>query len=109
MRLVVADGPATFRAAIAARLVNQPTVTIVGEAVRGHHVLGLVRETNPNVLLIDHSLIDVHVATVVRQLPGLFLARRWQSVALLALHRMSHRRPRSRAQQVATVLRGSVL
>jgi DNA-binding NarL/FixJ family response regulator len=56
IRVVVADGRATFRNALRTHLQAETDLTIVGEASDAKTVLALTRELNPDVVLIDVAL-----------------------------------------------------
>jgi len=72
-RLVLADDHAIFREALRTMLHAEPDIEVVGEAGNGHDAIALVRDLNPDVLVIDVGMPDMNgieaTATIVARSP----------------------------------------
>src|SRR5665811_789826 len=55
-RVVLCDDHEIVRDAIKSRMANSPTLQIVGEATNGRDVVDVVKELEPDVLIIDVEL-----------------------------------------------------
>jgi two-component system LytT family response regulator len=74
MRVLIADDEAVARKGLRALLSSEPDVAIVGEATTGDETLGLVAETQPDVLILDIQMpqksgLDVVAGIDPAQLP----------------------------------------
>lgn len=91
IRVVIADDHAVVRDGLRALIEAQPGLTVVGEAPSGDEALHRIRETSPDVLLLDLSMPGMAVADVVET------TRREGNVAIAA-HAMTM--PRLRAESM---------
>ena len=66
--VAVADDQALVRAGFRALLAAEPEMDVVGEAVDGESVLALVRETHPDVVLMDIRMPGVDGLEATRQI-----------------------------------------
>jgi DNA-binding NarL/FixJ family response regulator len=66
--VAVADDQALVRAGFRALLAAEPEMDVVGEAVDGESVLALVRETHPDVVLMDIRMPGVDGLAATRQI-----------------------------------------
>lgn len=72
VRLVVVDDHALFRAGLISLINEMPEFKVVGEADDGRRALDLVRESNPDVLLLDVNMPGmggIETVRTVRSLP----------------------------------------
>ena len=67
-RVVIADDHKLVRNALRAEIARETDMQTVGECMTGDEVLGLVAETNADVLLLDLSMPGISALNVMRQL-----------------------------------------
>ena len=79
-RLLLVDDHAVVRSGLRMLLENQAGLEIVGEAGTGREALALVRELQPNIVLMDIGLPDMSGIEVTRQ-----IKQQWPTVAIVAL------------------------
>ena len=79
-RLLLVDDHAVVRSGLRMLLENQAGLEIVGEAGTGHEALALVKELQPNIVLMDIGLPDMSGIEVTRQ-----IKQQWPAVAIVAL------------------------
>jgi len=79
-RLLLVDDHAVVRSGLRMLLENQAGLEIVGEAGTGHEALKLVKELQPNMVLMDIGLPDLSGIEVTRQ-----IKQQWPAVAIVAL------------------------
>jgi two-component system response regulator NreC len=79
-RLLLVDDHAVVRSGLRMLLENQAGLEIVGEAGTGQEALALVRELQPNIVLMDIGLPDMSGIEVTRQ-----IKQQWPAVAIVAL------------------------
>ena len=70
IRLVIADDQALIRDALALLVDSEPDMTVVGQAVDGRHAVDLVRQTNPDIVLMDVRMPECDGIQATRQLAG---------------------------------------
>jgi len=68
VRVLIADDHPVVRAGLQALLAGQPGLQVVGEAASGREVLTLVRQTAPDVLLLDLQMPEPDGVAVIREL-----------------------------------------
>jgi DNA-binding NarL/FixJ family response regulator len=68
IRLVIADDQALVRDAFALLVDSEPDMTVVGQAVDGRHAVDLVRQTNPDIVLMDIRMPECDGIQATRQL-----------------------------------------
>jgi DNA-binding NarL/FixJ family response regulator len=68
IRIVIADDHTIVRAGIRSLLAGSPDIDVVGEARNGVEALRLVRELNPDVLVLDMEMPGLKGLDVARQL-----------------------------------------
>ena len=56
IRVVIADDHPMYRYGLSAALSSQPGIDIVGEAADGQHLLSIVRDTRPDVVVTDLTM-----------------------------------------------------
>ncbi len=75
IRIVLADDHNLVRAGIRALLQNMPDVQVIGEAANGREALDLVKETRPDLVLMDIAMPELNgldaTAELVKQYPKL--------------------------------------
>ena len=79
-RLLLVDDHAVVRSGLRMLLENQAGLEIVGEAGTGREALALVRELQPNIVLMDIGLPDMSGIEVTRQ-----IKQQWPGVSVVAL------------------------
>ena len=79
-RLLLVDDHAVIRSGLRMLLENQPGLEIVGEAGTGRDALALVKELQPNIVLMDIGLPDMSGIEVTRQ-----IKQQWPAVSIVAL------------------------
>jgi len=79
-RLLLVDDHAVVRSGLRMLLENQAGLEIVGEAGTGRAALALVKELQPNIVLMDIGLPDMSGIEVTRQ-----IKQQWPGVAVVAL------------------------
>jgi two-component system response regulator NreC len=79
-RLLLVDDHAVVRSGLRMLLESQAGLEIVGEAGTGHEALALVKELQPNMVLMDIGLPDMSGIEVTRQ-----IKQQWPGVAVVAL------------------------
>ena len=70
IRLGIADDQALVRDALALLVDSEPDMTVVGQAVDGRHAVDLVRQTNPDIVLMDVRMPECDGIQATRQLAG---------------------------------------
>ncbi|AXK37776.1 DNA-binding response regulator [Streptomyces armeniacus] len=70
MRLVLADDERLVRTALRAILGAEPDMTVVGEAATGAEAVSVIRETRPDVALMDVRMPEVDGIRATEQLLG---------------------------------------
>jgi len=70
IRVVIADDHPILRQALREILKEQPDLELVAEAANGNDILSLVRETHPDILLLDVAMPGRNGMEVMRQLQG---------------------------------------
>ena len=70
IRLVIADDQALVRDALALLVDSEPDMTVVGQAVDGRHAVDLVRQANPDIVLMDVRMPECDGIQATRQLAG---------------------------------------
>lgn len=75
MKIIIADDSLLLRERIKELLNDFENVSIVGEAVNGTEALKLIRETNPDVAIIDIRMPEINGIEVLKKIreSGLFL------------------------------------
>lgn len=68
IRVLIADAHPIFRAGLRGVLAKQPDLAVVGEAATGDHVLRLVGEQRPDVLVLDPQTLGPGAVRVVAQI-----------------------------------------
>ena len=68
IRVVLADDHSVVREGLGHLLAAQSDVAVVGEASTGHEALRVVRETNPDVVVLDIAMPDVDGIEVARRI-----------------------------------------
>lgn len=68
VRLVVVDDHALFRAGLISLLNEMPDISIVGEAGDGHEALTILKNTEPDVMLIDVNMPVMSGVDTVREI-----------------------------------------
>jgi DNA-binding NarL/FixJ family response regulator len=68
IRLVIADDQALVRDAFALLVDSEPDMAVVGQAVDGRHAADLVRQTNPDIVLMDIRMPECDGIQATRQL-----------------------------------------
>ncbi|MFQ5657669.1 MAG: response regulator [Candidatus Methylomirabilales bacterium] len=68
IRIVIADDDTLFREGLVALLRRERDLEVVGEAARGREVLGVVKETRPDVLLLDLLMPEVGGPEIIYQI-----------------------------------------
>jgi DNA-binding NarL/FixJ family response regulator len=68
IRLVIADDQALVRDAFALLVDSEPDMAVVGQAVDGRHAVDLVRQTNPDIVLMDIRMPECDGIQATRQL-----------------------------------------
>ena len=68
IRLVIADDQALVRDAFALLVDSKPDMAVVGQAVDGRHAVDLVRQTNPDIVLMDIRMPECDGIQATRQL-----------------------------------------
>jgi DNA-binding NarL/FixJ family response regulator len=68
IRLVIADDQALVRDAFALLVDSEPDMAVVGQAVDGRHAVDLVRQTNPDMVLMDIRMPECDGIQATRQL-----------------------------------------
>jgi two-component system, NarL family, nitrate/nitrite response regulator NarL len=71
VKIVISDDHAMFRQGVRTLLESQPELRVVGEAADGEETIRLVRQCNPNILLLDLSLPKLTGLDVLRELSKL--------------------------------------
>ena len=79
-RLLLVDDHAVIRSGLRMLLENQAGLEIVGEAGTGREALALVKELQPNIVLMDIGLPDMSGIEVTHQ-----IKQQWPSVSVVAL------------------------
>ena len=79
-RLLLVDDHAVIRSGLRMLLENQAGLEIVGEAGTGREALTLVKELQPNMVLMDIGLPDMSGIEVTRQ-----IKQQWPGVSVVAL------------------------
>ncbi|MBP7687190.1 MAG: response regulator transcription factor, partial [Thermoflexales bacterium] len=79
-RLLLVDDHAVVRSGLRMLLENQAGLEIVGEAGTGREALALVKELQPNMVLMDIGLPDMSGIEVTRQ-----IKQQWPGVSVVAL------------------------
>ena len=79
-RLLLVDDHAVVRSGLRMLLENQAGLEIVGEAGTGREALTLVKELQPNMVLMDIGLPDMSGIEVTRQ-----IKQQWPGVSVVAL------------------------
>ena len=79
-RLLLVDDHAVVRSGLRMLLENQAGLEIVGEAGTGREALALVKELQPNMVLMDIGLPDISGIEVTRQ-----IKQQWPGVSVVAL------------------------
>lgn len=79
-RLLLIDDHAVVRSGLRMLLENQPGLEIVGEAGTGREALALVKQLQPNIVLMDIGLPDMSGIEVTRQ-----IKQQWPTVSIVAL------------------------
>jgi two-component system, NarL family, response regulator NreC len=79
-RLLLVDDHAVVRSGLRMLLESQAGLEIVGEAGTGHEALRLVKDLQPNIVLMDIGLPDMSGIEVTRQ-----IKQQWPAVAVVAL------------------------
>jgi two-component system response regulator NreC len=67
IKVLIADDHAVVRAGLRTLIHAEPDLVLVGEAVGGTEALELVKDRQPDVLLLDMSMADLDGITVTRQ------------------------------------------
>jgi two-component system response regulator NreC len=80
IRLLLVDDHDVVRTGIKILLEDQPDLVIVGEAGTGLQALQLVKQTNPDVVVMDLTLPDISGIETTRRLKEI-----WPTVAVVAL------------------------
>jgi two-component system response regulator NreC len=65
-RILIADDHAIVRAGLRALISGEPGLEMVGEAAGGYEAIELVRQTHPDVLVLDLSMPDLDGISVTR-------------------------------------------
>jgi DNA-binding NarL/FixJ family response regulator len=68
IRLVVVDDHALFRAGLIGLLADMPEFKVVGEAANGKEAVAVVRQTNPDVVLMDVNMPVMSGVEAVQEL-----------------------------------------
>jgi DNA-binding NarL/FixJ family response regulator len=68
IRLVIADDQALVRDAFALLVDSEPDMAVVGQAIDGRHAVDLVRQTNPDIVLMDIRMPECDGIQATRQL-----------------------------------------
>ena len=71
IKLLLVDDHQMLREALAAILAKEEDFVVVGQASEGRRALELVKEVNPDVIILDVSLPDVNGIEIMKQLAGL--------------------------------------
>src|SRR5580658_5698423 len=74
--IIIADGQAIFREGLRRLLESEPWLHIVGEAADGKETVRLVRQANPQILLLDLALSKLSGIEALRELSKLSLRTR---------------------------------
>jgi DNA-binding NarL/FixJ family response regulator len=74
IRVVTVDDHAMLRAGLEQLLTGEPDLEVVGKAADGEEALALVRETRPDVVLMDLQMPGVDGVAATRQIVGEGLA-----------------------------------
>jgi len=82
IRVLVAEDVVLFRKLLTQFLVDEPDLTIVGEAANGQEALDLVATTRPDVVLLDLDMPVIDGAAAARR-----LAEQWPGIRLVILDR----------------------
>lgn len=83
IRIVLADDHPAFREGVAERLNREPDMLVVGNASNGQEALQIVRELDPDVLLLDLAMPGINGVDVTRRL---FLERVRTQVLVLSAY-----------------------
>jgi DNA-binding NarL/FixJ family response regulator len=68
IKLVIADDQGMVRAGLRSLLDDEPDIEVVGEAVDGLHALSVVRNTRPDVVLMDIRMPELDGLAATREL-----------------------------------------
>lgn len=102
IRLVMADDHALLREGIRARLGAYEDIEVLGEASNGKEALTLIREKDPDLILLDLSMPTMSGLEVARELKQ---AKCRTKVLILSMHE----NPEYVRQMIASGVRGFVL
>jgi DNA-binding NarL/FixJ family response regulator len=72
IKVVLAEDHHVVRSAFAALLMQEPDIEIVGEVARTDNVIDKVKETEPNVLILDAHMPGERVINVAKELRELY-------------------------------------
>lgn len=83
IKIVIADDHAVLREGLRLLLETQENISVVGEAVDGRQVVELVRQLNPDVVLMDISMPELNGIEATRQIKANHPAVK---VVILSIH-----------------------
>lgn len=81
--LLLVDDHEVVRSGLRMLLENESDLKIVGEASTGEQALALVKELNPDVVIMDITLPDISGIDVTRRIKG---SHAWVAVVALTIH-----------------------